>query len=145
MENTLKIKVFIKSILFCKYLRNGSSDLNEILCGGQLLSCELKVQVSWRSGLKCACTSYKREDSNWSPCKILWKSELPLRRYLQNNVDFLNTLIFIVFSIFSQFHTSKVFQSGKLLNGDRIFWKLDIKMSQSNEEKDICPSSYVAS
>ena len=31
MENTLKIKVFIKSILFCKYLRNGSSDLYEIL------------------------------------------------------------------------------------------------------------------
>ena len=27
MENTLKIKVFRKSILFCKYLRNGSSDL----------------------------------------------------------------------------------------------------------------------
>ena len=32
----------IKSILFCKYLRKGSSDLYEILCGGQLLSCELK-------------------------------------------------------------------------------------------------------
>ena len=30
MENTLKIKVFRKSILFCKYLRNGSSDLYEI-------------------------------------------------------------------------------------------------------------------
>ena len=42
MENTLKIKVFIKSILFCKYLRNGSSDLYENLCGGQLLSCEFK-------------------------------------------------------------------------------------------------------
>ena len=31
MENTLKIKVFRKSILFCKYLRNGSSDLYEIV------------------------------------------------------------------------------------------------------------------
>ena len=30
MENTLKIKVFIKSILFCKYLRNERSDLYEI-------------------------------------------------------------------------------------------------------------------
>ena len=29
-------------VLFCKYLRNKSSDLHEILCGGQLLSCELK-------------------------------------------------------------------------------------------------------
>ena len=36
MENTLKIKVFRKSILFCKYLHNGSSDLYEILCGGQV-------------------------------------------------------------------------------------------------------------
>ena len=66
-------------------------------------------------------------------------------RYLQNNIDFMNTLIFNVFSIFSQFDTSKVFQSAKLLNGDRIFLKLDIKMSQSNEEKDPSPSLYVAS
>ena len=70
--------------------------------------------------------------------KVLW-------RYLQNNIDFKNTLIFHVISIFSQFHTSKVFQSGKLLNGDRFFWKLDIKMSQSNEEKDTCSGLYDAS
>ena len=44
MENTLKIKVFRKSILFCKYLHDGSSDLYEILLGGQLLSCELKFK-----------------------------------------------------------------------------------------------------
>ena len=37
MENALKIKVFRKSILFCKYLLNGSLDLYEILCSGQLL------------------------------------------------------------------------------------------------------------
>ena len=36
----------------------------------------------------------------------------------------MKTLIFNVFSIFSQFHASKVFQSGKLLNGDGYFWKL---------------------
>ena len=63
MENTLKIRVFIKSILFCKYLHNRSLDLYEILCGGQLLSCELKFQISWRSELKCACTSRKRAHS----------------------------------------------------------------------------------
>ena len=60
MENTLKIKVFIKSILFCKYLPNGSLDFYEILCGGQLLSCELKFQILWRSVHKCARTSFKR-------------------------------------------------------------------------------------
>ena len=60
MENTLKIKVFIKSISFCKYLRNGSSDLYEILCGGQILSCELKFEISWRSVHECAHTSCKR-------------------------------------------------------------------------------------
>ena len=48
-------------------------------------------------------------------------------------LSFENHQFFNVFSIFSQFHTSKVFQSGKLLNGDRIFWKLDIKMDQCNE------------
>ena len=42
MENALKINVFRKSILFCIYLRNGSSDLYEILSGSQLLSCEVK-------------------------------------------------------------------------------------------------------
>ena len=41
MENTLKINVFRKSILFCKFLHNGSLDLYEILYCGQLLSCEL--------------------------------------------------------------------------------------------------------
>ena len=54
IENTLKIKVIGKSILFYKYLPNESSDLHEILYGGQLLSCELKFQNSWRSVLKCA-------------------------------------------------------------------------------------------
>ena len=47
--NTLKIKVFIKSILFCKYLRNGSSDLYKILCASQLLSYGLRLKISWRS------------------------------------------------------------------------------------------------
>ena len=33
MEKILKIKVFGKSILFCKYLRNRNSDLHESLVG----------------------------------------------------------------------------------------------------------------
>ena len=60
MENTLKINVFEKSILFRKYLHNGSSDPYEILYGGQLISCELKYQISWRSVHKCASTSSQR-------------------------------------------------------------------------------------
>ena len=63
MENALKIKGFRKSILFCQYLWNGSSDLYEILCGGQLLSCELKFQILWRSVHKCTRTSCKRAHS----------------------------------------------------------------------------------
>ena len=66
MENTLKIKVFRKSILFCKYLRNGSSDLYEILCGGQFLSCKLKFQISWTSVCKCARTRWKRAHSRYN-------------------------------------------------------------------------------
>ena len=42
MVNTLKIKVFGKSISFSKYLCKESLDLHEILCAGRLLSCELK-------------------------------------------------------------------------------------------------------
>ena len=47
-------------VLFCKYLRNESSDLYEILCGGQFLSCELKFEISLRSTHTCACPSCKR-------------------------------------------------------------------------------------
>ena len=41
-------KLLIKqmSVLFCKYLANVSSDLFEILWGGQQLSCELNFQIS---------------------------------------------------------------------------------------------------
>ena len=72
MENALKIKVFIKSILFCKYLRNGSLDLYEILCGGQLLSCELRFQILWRSVHKWAHTSCKRARAFYRKCGRLW-------------------------------------------------------------------------
>ena len=45
MVNTLKIKVFLKSILFCKYLHNGSSDPDENVYAGQYLSCERMYQI----------------------------------------------------------------------------------------------------
>ena len=66
MENTLKIKVFRKSILFCKYLRNESLDLYKILYGGQLLSCELKFEILSRTVHKCMRTSRKREYSRYN-------------------------------------------------------------------------------
>ena len=44
-----KLRIKQTPVLFCKYLRNESLDLHEILCGGQILSCELKFQISWRS------------------------------------------------------------------------------------------------
>ena len=46
----------------------------------------------------------RSQDSNWPPYRMSWRSELPLRRYLQNNINFLNTYLFNAFSIFSQFH-----------------------------------------
>ena len=138
----MKIKVFLKSILFCKYLRNGSLDLYEILCGGQLLSCELRFQILWRSVHKWAHTSCKRarafyrgcarlwlvhahlssdlneiinlssQDSNWPPHKISWKSKLSLRRYLQINSGVFYLLIFNIFLIFLLLCTSKAFKYG---------------------------------
>ena len=47
MENTLKIKVFIKSILVCKYLCNESSNLYEIW-NFSLLDIEVSVSVELR-------------------------------------------------------------------------------------------------
>ena len=52
-----KSRIKQTSVLFCKYLANESLDLHEILCGGQLLSCELKFQISWRFVDKFACLS----------------------------------------------------------------------------------------
>ena len=47
------------SVVFCKYLRNKSLDLHEILFGDHILSFELKFQISRRSMHKCAHTSCK--------------------------------------------------------------------------------------
>ena len=44
-ENTLKIKVFEKSILFCKYLRNERSYLHEILYGDQYYLVKLSFKI----------------------------------------------------------------------------------------------------
>ena len=91
-----------KTVVFCKYLCNESSDLHEILCVGQLLSCEhvfhkdLRInagarvvnahnrdKTKWNEN-----TSICSQDSNWPPYKISWRSELSLRRYLQNKLAF---------------------------------------------------------
>ena len=98
------------------FMRIRALSWNLLIC--QLISNELKFQISKRS-------------------------ELLLRRYLQNNIDFLKTLIFNVFFMFSQFRTSKVVQGGKLLNGYAFFWKLDIKMSQYHCTKYTCLRLYV--
>ena len=67
------------------YMRIRALSWKFTLC--QLISNELKFQIS-----------------KWS--------ELLLRIYLQNNIDFLKTLIFNIISKFSQFCNSKVFQGG---------------------------------
>ena len=43
-----KLRIKPTPVLFCKYLRNQSWDLYEVLCGGQL-SCKLEFLISWRS------------------------------------------------------------------------------------------------
>ena len=50
-------QVIGKSILFCRYLRNESSDLHKIWHSGQLLSCELKFKILRRFVHKCTRTS----------------------------------------------------------------------------------------
>ena len=43
MQGKLRIKQIL--VLFWKYIRNETFDLNEILYGGQLLSCDIKCQI----------------------------------------------------------------------------------------------------
>ena len=45
VKNALKIKVFEKSILFCKYLRNERSYLHEILYGDQYYLVNLSFKI----------------------------------------------------------------------------------------------------
>ena len=54
-----KSRIRQMTVLFCKYLAKESSDLYEMLCGGQLLSFELKFSISWWSLRKCMHTSRK--------------------------------------------------------------------------------------
>ena len=74
MENTLKINVFERSILFCKYLDNESSDPYEFLFGSQLISCKLKYQILWRSVHKCGCTSCKHERAHFIASACVYES-----------------------------------------------------------------------
>ena len=72
------------------------------------------------------------QDINWSTHIISWRSQLSLRRYLQNNIDFLNTLIFNVFSIFSQF--LNLFHFGHILVKFSILqWSWTFFNSQDDE------------
>ena len=66
MENTLKVDDFQKSVLICKYLRNKSSDLYEILNLSFCVSNELLQKFWWRSVSAHTCTSCKRAHMRWS-------------------------------------------------------------------------------
>ena len=138
MENALKIKVFRKSILFCIYLRNGSSEKFYVVVNYYLVTLSFKfhedlcidartnvvnarahvlsrVRRLWLVRVHLCTDLYEiwylwSQDSNWPPHKISGRSELTLRRYLQNNIDFPNTLIFIAFPILSLLCTSKAFE-----------------------------------
>ena len=125
MEDTLEIKVF---------RHNGSTDLHEIWNLSSFDNNGHIHKFSWRSVLTKAHKRHKHALASFTVCALVplvrvcghrsllsflkgqllpnelkftisWRSDLPLRRYLQNNIDFLNTLIFNVFSIFSLFHS----------------------------------------
>ena len=112
MENALKIKVFRKSILFCKYLCNGSSDLYEILYGGQLLSCELKFQISRRSVHNYACTSCKRANARFIASVRVYDS--CARICAKISMKFETKAHKIVFEYHIKFHKDLSFRCGDI-------------------------------
>ena len=122
MENALKIKVLIKSILFCKYLRNGSSDLYEILCGGQLLSCEPMFQISERSLHKCARTSCKRALARFIASARVY--DFCARIFPRISMKFENKAHNIVIDHHIKFHKDPSFHYGDIYKTILTFWKL---------------------
>ena len=62
MENILKIKVFRKSILFCKYLRNKSSELHENFYVCLLISLEFLNFMKIRSQMRARDVNVRTRD-----------------------------------------------------------------------------------
>ena len=60
--------------MFWKYLRDESSDLHEILCGGHLLSCDHMYQISFRFVHKCVRTSCKRAGARFVAITLVYNS-----------------------------------------------------------------------
>ena len=112
MENTLKIKVLRKSIFFCKYLRNESSDLYEILCGGQFLSFKPKFQISLRSMHKCACMSCKRARACFFASAHLYESYARICSLIF--IQFKTLVHKIVTDHHIKFHKDPSFRSGDI-------------------------------
>ena len=57
----------------------------EILCGGQLLSCELKFHISKRSVHKCARTSCKTARARFIASACVYNSFMRIKcKYLRN-------------------------------------------------------------
>ena len=112
MKNTLKIKVIGKSILFCRYLRNKSSDLHEIWYGGQLLSCELNFKILWRFVHKCTRTSCKCAQSRFITRAHFYDSctRICARIFMK----FLNYSLKIVIDYHIKFHEDSSFCGGDI-------------------------------
>ena len=66
--------------------------------------------------------------SNWPPYKISWRSELSLRRYLQNNTGVCLILIFNAFCIYSWFEHQNSLKIERLSKSFWWFFNANIKM-----------------
>ena len=121
-----KLRVELMSVLFCKYLRNQSSDLYEILHGGQSLSWKLTFKTSWWSVDKCARMSCKRTRARFIAsarvygCGDICKTKLTL----------VQPLIFYAFSVSSNFQQQSSPKIWKIYETARYFWRHNFKMSR---------------
>ena len=112
MENALQIKVIGKSILFCRYLRNESSNLHKIWYGGQLLSCELKFKILRRFVHKCACRSCKRARARFLMRAHIYDSYTPICARIF--MKFLTYSLKIVIDYHIKFHEDSSFCGGDI-------------------------------
>ena len=106
--------------MFCKYLHNESSDLHEILCGKQLLSCGLTFQILWRFVHKCANTSCKRARVRFIAIMRVYNSSA--RIYAQILMKFYTYAHKIRIDHHIKFHENLTFHCGDICKTILVFF-----------------------
>ena len=122
MENTLKINVFWKTILFCKYLHHKSSDLYEIWNLSSLDSNGAIHRFLWRSVHRDAHERRKRARARFiARARVFATCARLCARIFMKIWIYLNHYLM---SLSFKFHKDPSFRCGDICKTILTFWKL---------------------